>query len=132
MLAHPHAAPWEGAEGHHQCALGVENACALALRFAADGCDLIILDFLWEYTVEIYRSQLATLKPIVVQLLPTLPELLQRNTARGWLPAHEVEMLYAVATARHDYDHRIDNTDMPPEVLSQQLLALMERKQKRG
>jgi chloramphenicol 3-O-phosphotransferase len=132
MLVQPHAAPWEGTEGQHQCALGVENACALALRFAADSCDLIILDFLWEYTVEIYRTRLAALQPMIVQLLPSLPELLRRNKARGWLPPHEVEMLYAVATARHDYDHRIDNTHMPLDELSQQLLALMERKQKRA
>ena len=126
MLVQPHAAPWEGEEGIRQCRLGVENATTLASRFADDGCDVILLDFIWDYTVEIYRQQLARYKPIIVQLMPTLPETLRRNHMRGWLPAHEVEMLYAHMQAFEQYDAKIDNTDMSLEELAHLLAHMMD------
>jgi chloramphenicol 3-O-phosphotransferase len=121
MLVQPHAAPWEGEEGKRQCQLGVENACLLAASFADDGCDVIVLDFIWDYTVSIYRQRLARYNPKIVQLMPTLSETLQRNHMRGWLPAHEVEMLYAVMEGFTDYDETIDTTGLEIDELAQVL-----------
>jgi hypothetical protein len=126
MLVQPHAAPWEGQEGRHQCRMGVENACDLAARFAADHADVLLLDFVWEYTLEIYRTRLARFQPKVILLLPTLEETLRRNHTRGWLPANEVEMLYAEMEHFTGYDARINNTDVSVEALAQQLLRFMD------
>ncbi len=126
MLVQPHVAPWKGEEGIRQCRLGVENACGLATRFAEDGCDVILLDFLWDYTVSIYREHLEQYKLIIVQLMPSLAETLRRNLVRGWLPAHEVEMLYANMEAFAEYDKRVDNTQMPVEKLAQLLVKSMD------
>lgn len=125
MLAQPHAAPWEGEEGQRQCRFGVKNACLLATRFAEDGCDVLLLDFLWDYTTPIYRAHLAALQLQIVLLMPTLEETLRRNHARGWLPAHEVEMLYATMQTLTDYDTRIDNTNLTVEALAAKALTLM-------
>lgn len=127
MLVQPHTAPWDGEEGIRQCRLGVENACLLATRFADEGCDVIVLDFIWDYTIGIYRQQLARFEPIVVQLMPTLPEILRRNHMRGWLPAHEVEMLYAQMEAFEEYDEKIDNSDLAVEALAALLIRVMDR-----
>jgi hypothetical protein len=121
MLIQPHAAPWEGAEGQRQCRLGVENACLLATHFGEDGCDVLLLDFLWEYTVSIYRQQLATYRPKIVLLLPSLQETLRRNHSRGWLPAHEVEMLYAQIEGFTDFDAKVDNSNLTIEELALRL-----------
>ena len=123
MLVQPHAAPWEGEEGKRQTRLGVENACLLAARFAGDGCDVILLDFLWESTTTIYRTQLAEHQPKIVLLMPSLAETLRRNHVRGWLPAHEVEMLYAQMETFQHYDAKIDNSNMSVEDLAEQLEA---------
>ena len=126
MLAHPHVAPWEGEEGKRQCRFGVENTCLLAGRFTEDGCDVVILDFLWDFTVPIYRSQLAPYNPKIVLLMPTLAEVLRRNHTRGWLPSHEVEMLYTHMQALKDYDAWIDNTDLSIEGLADELLKHLD------
>jgi chloramphenicol 3-O-phosphotransferase len=126
MLVQPHAAPWEGEEGKRQCRFGVENACLLATRFAEDGCDVVLLDFIWDYTINIYRQRLAPHPFKIVQLMPSLEETLPRNHARGWLPAHEVEMLYAAMESFHSYDMRIDNTRIAAEELARYLLQSME------
>jgi dephospho-CoA kinase len=124
MLLQPHAAPWEGEEGKHQCRLGVENACLLAARFAEDNCDVILLDFVWDYTVSIYRERLAHLQSKIVLLMPTLEETLRRNHTRGWLPAHEVEMLYSMMEVFTGYDAKLDNTHLSIEELSQVIMKL--------
>lgn len=125
MLVQPHAAPWEGADGKHQMRLGVENTCLLAQRFTEDHCDVLILDFLWDYTISIYRQRLKAYQPQVIQLMPTLAETLRRNHARGWLPAHEVEMLYDAQAHFRDYDTQIDNTNLTVEELAQRILEYL-------
>jgi hypothetical protein len=126
MLVQPHMAPWDGEEGKHQCRLGVENACLLARQFAADGCDVILLDFIWDYTLTIYRQSLELYQPKLVQLMPSLAETLRRNQVRGWLPAHEVEMLYTAMQSFQAYDEMIDNTHIPVEALANILLDFIE------
>src|SRR5690242_912351 len=71
MLVQPHTAPWDGDEGKHQCRLGAENACLLARQFAADGCDVMLLDFIWDYTLDIYRQRLEPFQPKIIQLMPS-------------------------------------------------------------
>jgi hypothetical protein len=128
MLVQPHVAPWEGEEGKHQSRLGVENACYLAARFAEDGCDVLLLDFLWNDTVAIYREQLAGYRPQIVLLMPTLKETLRRNHTRGWLPAHEVEMLYEVMENCTDFDAKIDKSAMSIEFLAQILSDFIDNR----
>lgn len=127
MLVQPHAAPWEGEEGKRQMHFGVENACLLATRFADAGNDVIILDFLWDYTSGIYQDRLAAYHLKIIQLMPTRAEILRRNVDRGgWLPPHEVEMLYDFAQAMHSYDLQIDNTSIPFEHLATRLAAYLD------
>jgi hypothetical protein len=53
MLRKPHVAPWRSNEGVRPCLLGIANACSLGKQLAAYGCDVIILDFLWPYSLDI-------------------------------------------------------------------------------
>lgn len=126
MLVQPHTAPWEGEEGKRQARLGVENSCLLATRFAAAGCDVLVLDFIWSFTLDIYREWLAPYKPRIVLLMPSLVETLRRNLERGWLPAHEVEMLYTEMQSFSDYDDKIDNSDVAVEELALWLARLLD------
>ena len=127
MILQPHAAPWEGEEGKRQCIFGVENACILARRFVDAGYDVVILDFIWPYTIDIYHQSFTTDKAQIVLLMPSLAEVLRRNHARGSLPGHEVEMLYTEMQNLTGYDHRIDNTDLSVEELAPQLVAIMDQ-----
>jgi hypothetical protein len=126
MLVQPHTAPWHGEEGRRQARFGVENACLLAMRFAKNGCDVILLDFVWSYTIELYKDQLRQHKPKIVLLMPSLNEILRRNQARGWLPAHEVEMLYAEMRNFTDFDEKIDNTAISVEELAPRLAGMLD------
>jgi hypothetical protein len=66
--------------------------------------------------------------------MPSRAEILRRNAARGWLPAHEVEMLYSHIETLTGIDKRIDkridklvdNTSMSLETLAGELLAFMD------
>jgi hypothetical protein len=126
MLVQPHTAPWQGDEGKRQARFGVENACLLATRFAANSCDVILLDFIWSYTIDLYRTGLAPHKSKIVLLMPSLGEILRRNQERGWLPAHEVEMLYAEMQNFTDFDAKIDNSTIPAEELALRLASMMD------
>ncbi|MCC6456422.1 MAG: hypothetical protein IT328_15815 [Caldilineaceae bacterium] len=127
MLVQPHIAPWQGDEGKRQMRFGVENACLLATRFAANSCDVILLDFIWSYTIDLYREWLSPHKPKIVLLMPSLDEILRRNQGRGWLPAHEVEMLYAEMQNFTDFDEKIDNSTIPVEELARRLASVMDK-----
>jgi hypothetical protein len=58
--------------------------------------------------------------------MPTLHETLRRNQVRGWLPAHEVEMLYAAMQSFTAYNDRIDNTAISVEELALRLASTMD------
>ena len=126
MVVQPHKAPWDGDEGIVQAKLGVENACLLARQFVQTGFDGVILDVIWRYTLPIYQERLADYSPKFVLLMPELTETLRRNAARGWLPAHEVVMIYEEIKAFTEYDRKIDNTNLKPDVLAAMLARFMD------
>lgn len=125
MLAKPHLAPWEGDEGQKQHHLGVEHACLLARSFLAHEYTVIIHDILSNDTAAIYRRELHATAPEIVLLLPTLEEIQRRNTLRPpRLTAEEILLLYSWQETLTDYDHRIDNSTLAPEVVAVQLSQL--------
>lgn len=122
MVVQPHVAPWRGAAGQAQLQLGVQNACALARKFRQEGFAVVILDVLTDTTAQIYRNLLHDLEPAIILLLPTLTTALQRNQARGqWLTDDEVRLLYTWQQTLTLYDHQIDNTNLPPEIVATML-----------
>lgn len=126
MIVQPHRAPWQGAEGAHQQRLGVQQTCRLALGFADDGWEVIILDVLSSATLALYRAHLAPIQPRIVQLLPTWEECRRRFQARGpVLTEEEFAMVYRDQEAFSEYDLRIDNTNIKPETVTAQLAALL-------
>lgn len=122
MLAQPHLAPWEGEEGRKQHHLGVAHACLLARSFLAHGHMVVIHDVLSNDTAAIYRRELHEATPAVVLLLPTLEAIQHRNSLRPHrLTDAEILMLYRWQEELTDYDHKIDNTTLEPEVIAGQL-----------
>jgi hypothetical protein len=110
MLRKPHAAPWSGAEGTRQTILGIGNACYLGKQFTSYGCDVVILDFLWPYSLDAYRTAWPESRLSVIRLMPSESVCLARNQARGqWLSDGEVIMLYAQMKQLGRYDMSIDN-----------------------
>lgn len=110
MVRKPHAAPWQGEEGLDQAKLGIVNAAMLSRRFLAYGCDVIILDFLWSYSLSLYRDELGGSEPKVVRLMPSLATCLKRNQKRGqWLQDDEVVMLYRAMEEFAEADLTIEN-----------------------
>ncbi|MET0693209.1 MAG: hypothetical protein ABWY56_04725 [Propionibacteriaceae bacterium] len=95
------AAPWEGAAGLAQQALGATNACALAANFRAAGFDVVIADVLTPATTQIYRDSLPGC--LVVHLRISLEHARQRAATRTvYLTDDEFELL-----------HRQDAADPP-------------------
>ncbi len=122
MLAQPHLAPWEGEEGQRQHHLGVAHACLLARSFLAHGYMVVIHDVLSNDTAAIYRRELHEATPEVVLILPTLQAIQHRNSLRPpRLTDAEILMLYRWQEELTDYDHKIDNTTLEPEVIADQL-----------
>lgn len=100
----------------------MQNACALARNFAAEGYDVVILDVLTDETAALYQTELAALPHQIVLLLPSLAESLLRNQIRGqWLTDEEVRLLYGWETEPRVYDRKIDNTNKSAEKLANEL-----------
>lgn len=115
MLRKPHVAPWSGAEGIRQALLGINNACYLGKQFTSYGCDVVVLDFLWSYSLDAYRTAWPESRLSVVRLMPAESVCLGRNQARGqWLSDDEVVMLYAQMKQLSQYDMSIDNEHLSP------------------
>ena len=127
MLRKPHIAPWQGEEGIIQAKLGIENACTLSARFSAYGCDVVVLDFLWPYSLEIYRNQLGNSGLTVVRLMPSLSTCLERNRSRGqWLKDDEVVMLYKSIEELEGLDQNIENSHLPAYEVAAMLSAYLD------
>src|SRR5438128_8962801 len=69
MVVHPHYAPWSGEEGKKQVKLGIKNASMLTKNFLAENFDVIILDVVSEWSLNLYKEYLDEFK--VVLLLST-------------------------------------------------------------
>jgi chloramphenicol 3-O-phosphotransferase len=109
MLVHPHAAQWDGPEGHRQRLLGVGNASALAQNFHAAGCDVLIADVLTDDTATLYRTALAPLDVTVVRLVVDWTEGHRRAAHRDYtLQPPEMAWLYEEAEALTDFDQELN------------------------
>jgi hypothetical protein len=123
MVAQPHHAPWEGAEGAAQQALGVANACLLACNFVAADYDVVVLDVLTNATAQRYKEQLRNLAPTIVSLMASYEEVQIRNRKRGpRLTDSELLLLYRQQQEFATYDTRIDTTDLPVDLTVARIL----------
>lgn len=126
MLRKPHVAPWLGEEGARQARLGIENACLLAGQFARSGCDVVVLDFLWDYSLPLYRARLPETPLLVVRLMPPKAVCIKRNQQRGqWLSDQEVAMLYASMEQFTGHDISMDTSALPAGEVARRLAKLM-------
>ncbi len=117
-----HAAPWAGAEGKLQQRLGVENACALAARFAANGFGVIASDVLSDETLQLYRRLLPGCQ--IVRLYVSPDEAYRRARTRPiHLTEEEFSMLHAEDADRAvAADQHLEVTAMTPQ---EQLAAVL-------
>ncbi|HVX43740.1 MAG TPA: AAA family ATPase [Mycobacteriales bacterium] len=112
-----HAAPWEGAPGARQQQLGVQNSCALARNFRAEGIDVVLTDVVTDRTAAMYRAQLPGLRIIWLDLDPD-----EARRRAGTRPMHlswaEFATLHEEHRALTTFDERIDVTALSvPAVL---------------
>ncbi len=108
--------------------LGIGNACYLGKQFMAYGCDVVILDFLWPYSLDQYWTTWPEVRPLVVRLMPPESTCLQRNQSRGqWLTDREVTMLYAQMAQLGRYDLSIDNQNLSPTEAATKISEFMDK-----
>lgn len=125
MLVQPHRAPWQGAEGWRQQRLGVLQGCKLAIGFAEDGCEVVLLDVLSDRTLSLYRQLLVPHKFKIVQLLPTWAECNRRFHERGpILTADEFALVYRDQEQFTAFDLCLDNTTLAPVDAAARLTTL--------
>ena len=127
MVRRPHVAPWYEGEGASQLLLGARHACQLARSFVAEGFKVVVLDFLTDATLPVYRSGLDGVAMRIVRLLPRLEETQRRNRERGlWVRPERVESLYAQVAALGGTDETIDNTDVEAATLADRLAPVLK------
>ena len=125
MVMKPHRAPWDGPEGKTQQALSIQNACVLAKRFRQAGYPVVLHDVLSDDTADLYRAELAGSVPKIILLLPTVEEILRRNTLRPpRLHPHEIALLYEQQRQLTTYDLKIDNTTLTAEEVATRIAGL--------
>jgi hypothetical protein len=91
---------------------------------------VIILDVLTDEVAPCYRAALSPRGCTIVQLLPTFDEVKRRFDQRGpVLTEEELRMVYAQQTSYTQYDHRIDNTAMPPEAVAAEIIGIWKPRQ---
>lgn len=129
MYRKPHAAPWDGPAGITQMKLGVENACLLARSFAAHGLDIVVItDVVLNETVDIYRSELAGLNPVIVRLLPTWAESLRRLHGRKpTISDEEAQWVYETQENLRDFDVSIDNTHVAADEVVREIATFLKQ-----
>ncbi len=122
MVVQPHHAPWSGEEGEDQVKLGIKNACMLAKNFIADGFDVVILDVVRDWSLGLYKEQLAGDFKVVL-LLPKLEEVKKRNQSREFiLEEQRVLDLYKEQELFTGFDEKIDNSNLSPDGVSEKLI----------
>ena len=122
MFVKPHRPPWDGEAGRQDQLLGVEMVCGLADRFAQAEWDVVVLDVVMSHSAPRYRELLVEHNPVLVQLLPQFAENRRRFLERGRvLTDDEFLWVYEHQIAFTEYDWRIDNINLSPEHVSEQL-----------
>jgi len=125
MLINPHKAPWDGKEGKRQLLLGVRNACLLADQFIEAGSNVIIVDFVTDTTLPVYKNLLKKNNPFIVKLFPAYKEAKRRfNSRLKTITDEEFKMLYDIQLKFKKADLEIDNTSLSPQKVVKQLLKL--------
>jgi|SRR3989338_4192075 len=126
MVINPHMAPWQGEEGNRQLKLGIRNTCLLTHEFIKEGFEVIIADFLTEYTYPFYRESLRKYNLKIIQLTAEFDVLKKRFTQRGKsVTDEEFKMLYDMQKHFTHFDHLIDNTTLSPEDTINQLKKII-------
>jgi hypothetical protein len=115
LIVSGHRAPWEIEGGPEQHLLGVRNACALVLAFAASGFESVVGDMVTPETVHLYRQ----LKDgaVIVALRLSLEEASRRASTRvQHLTDEEFRRLYereTTADGLADVVLDVDAMDIP-------------------
>lgn len=126
MFRKPHKTPWDGEAGYKQNILGLEHACMLAKSFLGNNYDCIILDVLNDETANLYKEKLKEYNLKLVFLLPSHEEIISRNKLRPpRLRDEELEMVCKQQQNLKVYDEKIDNSNLSPEEVANQVLQLM-------
>lgn len=122
MVISPYKAPWDGEEGKKQLRLGIKNTCLLTKKFSNAGFNVIIADFITEYTFPIYKKLLEGLDSKIIQLTAQFDILKKRDTQRGQkIIDEEFKMLYDMQMKFTHYDLQIDNTTLSPQETTSEL-----------
>jgi len=129
MLRQPHIAPWDEPEGLAQHRLGVKHACMLAKSFAAEDCEVMILDVLWADLAQRYRDDLRGYPLRIVRLLPSWETSLKRLHERPpSISDSEARWVYDTQLALTDFDLSIDNSALSVEEVARRLAAYREER----
>lgn len=129
MFISPHYAPWQGEEGKQQQELCIKQVCTLAESFQQSGREVIILGVVDNNNLQIYQRFLSTPDLIIIQLLPTFPELSKRFIQRGpCLTEEEFQNVYQDQCDFNGYNFRIDNTLLEPSQSVQIILNYLQTK----
>ncbi len=116
MVITPHMAPWQGEEGKRQLNLGIQNTCMLAHEFLKADFEVVIADFLTEYTFPFYKESFEKCDLKIIQLTAKFDELKKRFVQRGkTITEEEFKMLFDMQEKFTHYDFQIDNTLLSPE-----------------
>lgn len=95
MVITPHMAPWQGEEGKRQLNLGIRNTCLLAHEFLKADFEIVIADFLTEYTFPFYKESFEKNDLKIIQLTAKFEKLKKRFIQRGQsITENEFIMLY--------------------------------------
>ncbi|MBI4973610.1 AAA family ATPase [Candidatus Roizmanbacteria bacterium] len=125
MVVSPHKAPWQGEEGNRQLKLGIRNTCLLTHEFIKEGFEVVIVDFLTEYTFPFYKESLEKYNLKIIQLTATFDELKKRFIQRGKsVTEEEFKMLYDMQKLFTHFDYLIDNTALSPEETVDQIMKV--------
>ncbi len=122
MIVQPHHAPWSGNEGKEQVRLGIKNACMMAKNFLAENFDVVILDVVTDWSLNLYKEYFQGKIFKVALLLPSLEEVKKRNQSREYrLEEKRVLELYDQQSKFSSFDTKIDNTKTTPETVAEEL-----------
>ncbi len=126
MVLQPHHAPWSGAEGEKQVELGIRNASALTKNFIQEGYDVVILDVVTDWSLNLYKQYLQGNDFKIVILLPEFEELKKRNRQRPTTKITEgrIATLYKEQEKFTGFDEKIDNTSLSAEDVAEKLIKL--------
>lgn len=128
MVITPHMAPWQGEEGKRQLNLGIRNTCLLAHEFLKADFDVVIADFLTEYTFPFYKESFEKCDLKIIQLTAEFEVLKKRFIQRGkTITEEEFKMLFDMQKKFTHYDYQVDNTLLTQEETVKMIKAMVNK-----